>query len=312
VGVNAPLAETFMKQSERWPSLPWDEWAETCDTLHLWTQVVGKVKAKLHPFLNEYWHVAFYPTPRGLTTGRIPYENGAFAASFDFVDHVLLIDLDDGRTVHLPLRPQTVAAFYAAVMEALRSLGIEISINPVPDEIPGAVPFAVDQAHASYDPAFVRRWSTVQLQTALVLDHYRSSFVGKSSPVLFWWGSFDTCVSRFCGRPAPPLSGVPRWMRLSADQEQFTCGFWPGNVTMHGVRVNEPMFFAYIYPDATGFKDAAVRPDAARFDTRVGEFLLPYEEARRAPNPGEAILEFFNSSYEAAAKLANWDPSLNL
>jgi hypothetical protein len=301
--------------ADRWPALPWDDWQDTCDTLHLWTQVVGKVKLKLCPPMNELWQVAFHPTPRGLTTGRIPNRSGApgsapgsaFEVSFDFVDHRLSVVTSDGPTRILPLVPQSVAAFHGALLTILQELGIDVAITPRPDEVPDPIPFDQDTVHASYDPVFVRRWWTIMLQTSLVFDRYRSSFAGKSSPVLFWWGSFDLNTTRFSGRPAPPLAGVPRFMRLAEDQENLCTGFWPGNATATGVVVGEPCFYAYSYPEPAGFKDAPIRPGAARYDPRFGEFVLPYEDVRRADDPEGAILDFFESAYEGAARLAHWD-----
>jgi len=292
---------------ERWPSLPWEEWKETCDTLHLWTQVIGKVKLALCPPMNELWQVAFHPTPRGLTTGRIPYSEGAFAVSFDFVEHALSVSTSDGPTKVAPLSPRSVAQFYRDFMTTLQELGIEVAITTLPSEVPDPIPFDQDEGHRSYDPEPVGRWWQIMLQISLVLDRYRSSFAGKSSPVLFWWGSFDLNTVRYSGRSAPLLTGVPRFMQLSEDQENLCAGFWPGNAMASGTLIGEPCFYAYTYPEPAGFKEAQLRPAAAGYHAQLGEFLLPYEEVRRAPTPDQAILEFFQSAYEAAATLAQWE-----
>ena len=292
---------------ERWPSLPWEEWKDTCDTLHLWTQVVGKVKLTLCPSMNELWQVAFYPTSRGLTTGRIPYGAGAFVVTFDFVDHAIFVSPSDGATRSMQLTARSVAEFYGDFMTLLRDLGVDVRITLLPSEIPDPIRFDQDDAHRAYDPAYARRWWDIMLQVSLILDRYRSSFAGKSSPVLFWWGSFDLNTVRYSGRPAPLMTGVPRFMQLAEDQENMCTGFWPGNPLASGLLIGEPCFYAYCYPEPEGLREVRVRPEAARYDTRVGEFLLPYEEVRRASAPDQAIIEFFTSAYETAAELAKWD-----
>jgi hypothetical protein len=290
-----------------WPVLPYAEWEETCATLHMWTQIVGKVKLALAPFLNEWWQVAFYLTARGLTTGLIPYRERAFEVRFDFINHNLFIETSDGAVKTLSLMPRTVAAFYGDVMAMLRALGITVTINPVPCEVPNPIPCDVNDMHASYDAEYVTRWWQIQLQIAKVLQVHRSSFVGKSSPIQFFWGSFDLSHTRFSGRPSPIPQGVPRFFQLAEDQENVACGFWPGNPNYTGVTLGEPTFYAYIYPEPDGFKEASVRPAAAHYDPRLGEFILPYEDVRRAAAPEQALLEFFQSTYAAAADLAGWD-----
>ena len=293
--------------AEHWPPLPLSQWQDTQETLHLWTQIVGKVKLKLTPFQNEWWNVAFASTPRGLTTGLIPSDAGAFAVDFDFIDHMLFIRDSTGRTESMPLVPRTVADFYAKFMETLGTMGIDVTINPVPTEIPDPIPCDIDHAHCTYDPEFVHRWWTIQLGIDLVLQRYRSTFAGKSSPVNFFWGSFDLSTTRFSGRPAPPPEGAPRFLQLAEQRENFACGFWPGNVTLSGVTLGEPALYSYIYPEPTGFSEATVRPTAARYEPGLGQFLLPYEEVRHADAPADAMLEFFQSTYRAAATLAAWD-----
>jgi hypothetical protein len=290
-----------------WPSLPYAAWKETCTTLQLWTQIVGKVQLALTPFLNEWWNVAFHLTARGMTTGLIPYRDRAFEMRFDFIDHNLSIDTDAGATKRLSLVPRTVAAFYAELMGALQALDITVAINPVPCEVPNPIPCDVNETHAAYDAAYVTRWWRIQLHIARVLQVHRSSFAGKSSPIQFFWGSFDLNHTRFSGRPAPVPQGMPRFFQLAEDQENVACGFWPGNPNFAGVELGEPAFYAYIYPEPVGFKSAPVRPDAAHYDARLGEFILPYEDVRRAAEPERVLLEFFQSTYAAAADLAGWD-----
>lgn len=292
---------------EPWPALPLGLWQETQETLHLWLQIVGKIKLELTPFLNEWWNVAFQVTPRGLTTGTIPYRTGAFEIVFDLIDHTVFIHASDGRTRSLPLVPRPVAGFYAEIMETLRTMGIDVTINPLPTEIPNPISCDIDDVHSAYDPEFVERWWRILLQTEKILQRYRSSFVGKSSPVNFFWGSFDLSMTRFSGREAEPPAGAPRFLQIAESQENAACGFWPGNPTMSGVTLGEPAFYAYIYPEPPGYKDAVVRPDAAHYDSRLGQFLLRYDDARRAPSPEGTILDFFESAYQAAAKLADWN-----
>jgi hypothetical protein len=293
--------------TEAWPALPLSAWRETQETLHLWTQVVGKVKLELTPFWNEWWNIAFAVTPRGLTTGTMPTATGTLAVDFDFVDHTLFIHTSDGQTRAMPLIPRPVADFYAEFLATVRGMGVQVQINPVSVELPVPVSCDIDTEHASYDPGPVQRWWRIMVQTERILQRYRSPFVGKSSPINFFWGSFDLAATRFSGRPAVPPAGAPRFLQLSEDQENVACGFWPGNATMAGATLGEPAFYSYIYPEPAGFRDATVRPEAAAFDPTVGLFLLRYDDARRADDPEQAILEFFQSTYEAAATLADWD-----
>jgi hypothetical protein len=293
--------------TETWPALPLSAWQDTQETLHLWTQVAGKLKLALSPFVNEWWNVAFAVAPRGLTTGTIPAGPGAIAIDFDFVDHTLFVRASDGRTRAMPLIPRPVAAFYAELLATVRALGIDVAINPISVELPAPIACDADTAHASYDPDAVARWWRIMVQTDRVLQRFRSPFVGKSSPINFFWGSFDLAHTRFSGRPASPPANWPRFLRIAEDQENFACGFWPGNATMSGVAVGEPAFYAYAYPEPAGFKAAPVHPGAAYYDTDLGEFLLRYEDARQTDAPDQAILDFFQSTYEAAATRAGWD-----
>lgn len=248
-----------------WPDLPLDEWRDTQETLHRWTQIVGKVKLELTSFLNEWWNVALSVTARGLTSGPIPYGNGAFEIAFDFIEHNLSIQTSDGRTRYLPLIPRSVADFYAEFFATLRALEIEVEINPIPVEIDDPISCELDRTRASYDAEMVNRWWRILVRTETVLQRYRSSFSGKSSPIMFFWGSFDLTTVRFSGRPASTPEGVPRFFQLAEDQENVSCGFWPGNPNYAGVMLGEPAFYAYIFPEPPGFAGAEVLPGAAAY-----------------------------------------------
>lgn len=300
-------ASRSVAPSQPWPELPFDAWAETCETLHRWTQIIGKVTLSLRPFLNQWWQIGFLLTPRGMTTGTIQFEQGSFAMSFDFIEHILLIETSGGQRAALPLTPRSVASFYHDVMAALGTLGIAVTINPRPVEIPNAVRLDQDEMHAAYDPTYVGRWWRIMLQTEHVLQRYRSTFVGKSSPALFFWGSFDLNTTRFSGRPAPLPQGAPHFLQLAEDQENISCGFWPGNITMGGVTLGEPAFYSYHYPEPPAYRDATISPAACFYHPELGEFILPYEAIRRSSDPANMVLEFFQESYVAAAELAQWD-----
>jgi hypothetical protein len=287
---------------ESWPALPLDSWRETYDTLHMWTQVVGKVKLELCPFLNEWWEVPLQLTARGLTTSTIPFTRGAFEVDFDFVDHNLYICTSDGALKALPLIPRSVADFYAEFMTALRTLGINVNLNTKPQQFKDPIPFEEDGGHAAYDPVYVNRWWSILTRVGVVMEQYRSGFVGKSSPVQFYWGDFDLCVTRFSGKPAEPPKGANRRGRFTEDQENITSGFWPGDV-----KLPKPAFYSYTYPAPPGFKTASVRPTAARFDAKLGEFALDYDDVRRSSAPEKMILDFLQSAYEAGTTLARWD-----
>ncbi len=293
-----------------WPELPFDAWAETCETLHRWTQIIGKVALALRPFLNQWWQVGLHLTPREVTTGTIQFERGSFAMSFDFIEHLLLIETSDGQRAALPLVPQSVASFYRDVMTALETLGIAVTINPRPVEIPNAVRLDQDEQFAAYDATYVARWWRIMLETEHVLQRYRSTFAGKSSPNLFFWGSFDLNTTRFSSRPAPLPQGAPRFVQLAEDQENVSCGFWPGNITLGGVTLGEPAFYSYHYPEPTAYRDATIQPADAFYHPQLGEFILPYQAVRRSSDPANAILEFFHQSYDVAAELAQWDRTM--
>src|SRR5919206_599739 len=237
-----------MTDSERWPPLPWDAWKDTCETLHMWTQIVGKVKLELAPFLNELWQVGFHLTSRGMTTGFIPTGDRVFDATFDFIDHNLVVATSDGRLKAMPLMPRSVAGFYAEFMSVLRSLDIDVTINTTPVETPITIACDQNDVHASYDADYVHRFWRILVQTEKVLQRYRSSFAGKSSPILFYWGSFDLNEARYSGKPAPPPEGMPRFFQLAEDEENVACGFWPGNPNAAGIAFEEPAFYSYTYP----------------------------------------------------------------
>ena len=293
--------------SDPWPALPLADWQDTYATLHRWTQIVGKVRLARLPWVNHSWHVTLYVTARGLTTGPLPHGTRAFQIDFDFVDHRLAVRTSDGGARSLVLRPRSVADFYRELMAALRELGVETAIHPRPNELADATPFAADEAHADYDPEAANRCWRVLVQADRVLTAFRSPFVGKCSPVHFFWGAFDLAVTRFSGRPAPPHpGGVPhlpdRVAREAYSHEVSSAGFWPGDG-----RYPAPAFYSYAYPEPAGFKDAAVGPAGAFYHPDLREFLLPYEVVRTAASPDAALLEFLESTYRAAADLGRWD-----
>jgi hypothetical protein len=293
---------------DRWPELPYAAWKDTRDTLHLWTQVIGKIRLAQTPWLNHSWHVTLYVTARGLTTGPMPWQGGAFQIGFDFIDHVLQIRTNDGRLREFSLQPMSVAQFYAGVVVSLKDLGIDVPINLMPNEIPDAVPFDKDTAHKSYDAEYANRFWRVLLAADLVFSKFRSGFIGKSSPVHFFWGSFDLAVTRFSGRTAPKHpGGVPNLPNNVAQEayshEVSSAGFWPGG----GGPIDYPAFYSYAYPAPNGFADAKVAPAEAFFSKDLGEFILPYDAVRNASDPDAALMEFLQSTYEAAANLAKWD-----
>ena len=294
---------------ERWPELSYVAWKETRDTLHLWTQIVGKVRLALTPWLNHSWHVALYVTARGLTTSPIPWQAGSFQIDFDFIDHVLWVRTSDGHFRQVVLKPTSVAEFYADVTVALRELGITVPISAMPCEIPNGIPFDQDTVHRAYDPAYARAFWRVLASTHEVFSRFRTGFLGKASPVHFFWGSFDLAVTRFSGRPAPKHPGGVPHLPDSVAQEAYShevssAGFWPGG---GGAPVEYAAFYSYAYPAPAGFADAAVKPAAALWSKELGEFLLPYDAMRKAGDPDAALMDFLVSTYEAAANLAKWD-----
>ena len=290
-----------------WPELPLAAWTDTLDTVHMLTQIVGKVKLALTPFVNEWWNVALHLTPRGLTSGSIPFGTRAFAIDFDFIAHAMVVQTTGGEVASIPLRPRPVADVYAELMAILGSLGIEVTISQLPSEVANPIPFAEDRVHASYDPEYVHRWWRIQSHTERVLQRFRTSFAGKSSPVNFFWGSFDLSHTRFSGRPATPPAAWPRFMQIAERQENFACGFWPGNTSASGATLGEPAFYAYVFPEPPGFPESTVRPASAGYEPAFGFFILRYDDARRAPDLDAAILDFFQSVYDAGATLGTWD-----
>jgi len=300
---------TARSPQDAWPELPYERWKDSYATLHRWTQVVGKIRLEQSPWLNHSWHVPLYVTARGLTTSSIPYRDRVFDIAFDFVDHALVLRVSDGVERRLPLQPRTVADFYAAVMSMLDEAGIPVRIDRIPNEIAEAIPFDQDTIHSAYDAEYVQRFWRALLQVDRVFSQFRTAFLGKCSPVHFFWGSFDLAVTRFSGRSAPPHpGGIPHLadsvVREAYSHEVSSAGFWPG-----GRGVEYPVFFSYAYPEPPGFRETAVRPAAAAFNTALGEFLLAYDAVRTAPDPDRALLEFLQSTYEAAANAAHWERS---
>jgi hypothetical protein len=290
-----------------WPQLRVADWAATRDTLHMWTQVVGKIRLAKAPMQNHWWQTPLYVTPRGLTTSSIPDGRRLFDIEMDFLDARMRIRTSDGGSRAVVLEPKSVAEFHAETMAALRDLDVDVAIRPVPVEVQHAVPFAQDTGHAAYDAAAVRLFWGQLVQATRVITAFRSAFVGKVSPVHFFWGSFDLACTRFSGRTAPPHpGGVPNcadWVMVEGySHELSSCGFWPGGG-------DEGAFYAYAYPEPDGFRAAPVQPEAARYDEQLGQFLLPYEAVRTAPDPDRALLAFLQSTYVAAADLGGWDRS---
>jgi hypothetical protein len=291
-------------QPECWPALPLDSWKETYATLHMWTQMVGKVRLALTPLINHWWNVPLYVTARGLTTSRIPYAERAFELWFDFLRHQLVLETSDGLVKTLALAPRSVAEFYQDFMAMLRSAGIEVKIWRMPVEIPHPIPFDQDRVHASYDPEYVQRFWRILLSADSVFQQFRSGFIGKCSPVHFFWGSFDLAVTRFSGRRAPERPGADAMTREAYSHEVSSVGFWPGSVDIHGAA-----FYSYAVPEPEGFKQARVRPDAATYAKQVGEFILMYDDVRNAESPSTSLLDFCQTTYEAGARLGKWDRS---
>ncbi len=288
--------------NEVWPELPLEEWKDTYATLHMWTQIVGKVRLAQSPMENHWWQVPLYVTARGLTTSAIPYRHKTFEIDFDFITHKLLINVSDGATKSIPLAPRSVADFYREVMDALRVLGIEVGIYTTPVEIPDPIPFTENHAHASYDPEYVNRFWRILVQADRVLKEFRGRFIGKSSPVHFFWGSFDLAVTRFSGRRAPERDGADAITHEAYSHEVISHGFWPGSGAM-----KEAAFYSYTAPEPKGLSEETIRPNGAFYSREMSEFILPYSIVRQADTPDEALTEFLQSTYEAGARLANWD-----
>ena len=292
--------------TEVWPSLPLEDWKATYSTLHMWMQIVGKIRLACTPPINHWWNVTLYVTSRGLTTSSMPYEGRFFEIEFDFIDHTMLIKTSVGASKIIRLDSRPVAEFYQETMAALRSLGIAVTIWTTPVEVEDRTPFEQDHAHAAYDPEYAHRVWAILLQTSRVLTEFRSRFLGKVSPVHFFWGAFDLAVTRFSGRPAPEHPGAPNVGRFVAveaySHEVSSCGFWPG-----GGPVDMPAFYAYAYPEPEGFKDYPIKPAEAFYHKQMKEFLLPYDVVQAAKAPDQVLLEFLQTTYEAAATLSHWD-----
>lgn len=289
-------------QPECWPSLPLDSWKDTCDTLHMWTQMVGKVRLALTPLVNHWWNVPLYVSARGLTTSPIPYGERSFELRFDFLKHQLLLETSDGALKSLPLAPMSVADFYQEFMNMLQGEDINIKIWRMPVEIQNPIPFDEDTIHASYDAASVEKFWRILVSVDAIFKEFRARFIGKSSPVHFFWGSFDLAVTRFSGRRAPERPGADKMTREAYSHEVSSAGFWPG-----ASGISDAAFYSYAAPEPNGFKLAQAKPNAAAYNTTLGEFLLQYQDVRKSESPSTSLLQFCESTYKAAANLGKWD-----
>jgi hypothetical protein len=291
------------QQDATWPELPYEAWRDTAATLHLWLQIVGKIALVQRPWVNHSWHVALRIAARGIGTGLIPHQAGAFQIDFDFVEHRLVLHVVDGRTVSLKLQPQTTAHFYLDVMRALTTLGVPVKIHTLPNELPDPIRFDADELHSSYDPESVNRYWRTLVQAASVFEQFRARFIGKSSPVHFFWGAFDLALTRFSGRRAPEPKSTEWWvLREAMSHEEISFGFWPGSGT-----VAEPAFYAYVRPEPPRLPTMSVRPGTAYYSRELADFILPYESVRSVSSPDDAVLDFYQSVYDAGADLAGWD-----
>jgi hypothetical protein len=295
-------SDHFTARPESWPALPLEAWQDTRDTVHMWTQVVGKVRLALSPLINHWWEVPFYISARGLTTSAIPYNRGVFEAEFDFLDHNLVIRTSEGSSKTIRLAPRSVADFYQEFMSALGSLGIEVKIWHMPVEVPNPIAFDRDTQHVSYDREYVARFWRILVLINAIFEEFRSGFIGKNSPVHFFWGSFDLAVTRFSGRRAPPREGADSITREAYSHEVISAGFWPGGGDIKGA-----VFYAYAAPEPAGYGQAAVRPSKAFYHPQMKEFFLMYDDVRLDSSPRSALLDFLHSTYEAGANLAKWD-----
>jgi hypothetical protein len=292
----------FTGKPEFWPALKLDEWKDTCATLHMWTQIVGKVRLALSPLINHWWEVPLYVSARGLTTSPIPYDGGILEVEFDFQQHVLTIQTSSGSARSLQLRPQSVADFYKEFMAALQALGITAKIWPVPVEVPNPIPFEKDFEHAAYNAEHANRFWRILVSADTVFKEFRSRFIGKDSPVHFFWGSFDLCVTRFSGRRAPERAGADAVTREAYSHEVISAGFWPGSG-----EIKDAAFYVYAAPEPPGFGQSTIRPANAFYHSQMHEFFLMYEDVRQSASPRETLLEFLQSTYEAGAELGKWD-----
>ena len=297
-------------REEYWPSLPLESWSDTFATLHLWTQIVGKIRLVQSPWVNHSWHTTLYVTSSGLTTSPIPYGLRTFQIDFDFISHQLSIQASDGRMSTLPLEPQSVAAFYGRLMEGMAKLDLHIEIHKKPNEVPEPINFDQDESHRAYDREYANRFWRILVQADRVFKEFRGPFIGKCSPVHLFWGGLDLAVTRFSGRVAPQHPGgipnLPDWVTREAySHEVSSCGFWPG-----GGAVPYPAFYSYAYPEPAGFSEASIKPDADCYSNDLREFILPYDAVRESDSPDRKLLEFLQATYEAAANLAKWDRKL--
>lgn len=303
--MQATERKEMAQPAEAWPALPQAAWSDTCATLQLWMQIVGKVRLALMPAINHTWNVTLYPTVRGVTTAPMPHGARMLQIDFDFVDHQLLLQTNDGARKTIALEPMTVAAFYQQVMEALDRLGTPVRIWHMPQEIANAIPFENDEVHRAYDPEYAQRFWSILLQITRVFAAFRARFTGKVSPIHLFWGAMDLACTRFSGRTAPEhpsMAGLAdRVTRDAYSHEVSSCGFWPGAPGF------EAFFYSYAYPEPPGYRESPVRPAKASFNTTMGEFVFPYEDMRGSADPDAALLEFLQSTYEAAANCAHWD-----
>jgi hypothetical protein len=290
-----------MNKANQWPSLPYDEWRETLDTLHMKMQVAGKVKLALTPFLNHWWNVAFHVTVNGITTELIPYNDIVFEIDFDFINHNISIRTSDNQMKSIPLVTGSVAGFYKELMSSLNAMDISVTINKVPSEVSNPVPCDIDE-RSSYNKEYVFRWWSILVHSQIIFEKFRSGFRGKSSPVHFFWGSFDLCGTRFSGKPCSPPPHSGRIMHFAENEENFTFGFWAGNS-----KYPKPAFYSYIYPAPEGTSSLKINPQSAGFDQKQGLFILDYNDVQASKMPHELILQFLESTYNESARLAGWD-----
>jgi hypothetical protein len=298
----AAMTEQTIRKEENWPDLPLAKWQDTYATLHMWTQIVGKVRLALATQVNHWWEVPLYVSARGLTTSPIPYAAGIFEMEFDFIEHVLRTETSRGETEIIELQPRTVADFYRETMETLHGLGINVKIWTMPVEIPNPIRFDEDTTHKSYDPEYANRFWRVLIAADTIFKEFRARFIGKDSPVHFFWGSFDLAVTRFSGRRAPERPDADKITKEAYSHEVSSLGWWPGGGPVAGAA-----FYSYAAPEPSGFSAAPVRPAKAAYNTDLKEFLLMYDEVRTAPDPRTALLDFCQSTYDAAATLGKWD-----
>jgi hypothetical protein len=301
------MVQSADSREQAWPTLPLEAWSDTRATLHLWTQIAGKIRLTQCPWINHSWHVTLYVTSTGLTTSPIPYEVRTFQIDFDFINHQLAIRSCDGGTAGFPLEAQSVASFYRRLMEEMGKLDLHVNIHRMPNEVPDPIRFDLDETHQAYDPEYANRFWRVLVQADRIFKEFRSRFIGKCSPVHLFWGALDLAVTRFSGRTAPQHpGGVPNLpdfvTREAYSHEVSSCGFWPG-----GGAVPYPAFYSYAYPEPAGFSAASVKPAAAFYSADFREFILPYDAVRQSESPDEVLLEFLQTTYEAAADLAHWD-----